>query len=550
MGEVEKKVDTTTQPKDYFKEIGNIIKSKKFPDDAYDDIMDQVLKLGDADKKDLYDIINSSETSIIELKDNLPIDISKIRKIISKYKEEKAGLKEEKAGLKEEKAGLKEGDNKIDEKENHEGIENYTNAIKLKNEILSKSGIEKNQDFIDSCNKFKEELKSNPELSKDQEKLNNLSQILALRQHKDIILKTNPELQNTYESLEALSLKIPELREIPIIKISPEDLEIKLLKTPGILKSEIEFTKASLTSSGDLKISPNGNVISSGDQVIKLSSDKPPEKYIVKDGYEINTTQNFPTKYPYEAKKEKLKSEYNNLISNLPNDEQTQINENKRNIQKLAEKTFGDLNRTKTNLKLLTEKEEKIKRSLEEFPSDDETQLNADIKILQDTIKELEKRLDFYKQIFENIKKEEEIEKEEKQRIPNFSETQKEIDEKARDTLKFIDNIGLININQDKFILACKNSGIGKPKIDFSKTDFGLGFPEYDKIGPKKLLIQIFNQAVSGSKEGPVDMMQALTGKLHNGNNSDFEKYKNLSQEALNMNLSKFNQVTQKIEQK
>lgn len=228
-----------------------------------------------------------------------------------------------------------------------------------------------------------------------------------------------------------------------IIKI-PDD---KFKNNPQILKRDLNFAKYSIIWNWDLTIKWNKIKVSNSQtwetQIIVLNENKPPKKFIEKYWYKIETTRDFPTEYAYQEQRDELKKQALQSYSKLSDKTKTKIKDfSEKWVNETISDVSNNINSKSAELKSL---EEKLKNSSIE----EQTKLYEQINELKKEIETLQKDLKVLEELQKVQIQAQEIEQQEQQRIPNFREWQQQADDKARDTLDFLNILWLTNISQD-----------------------------------------------------------------------------------------------------
>ena len=368
---------------------------------------------------------------------------------------------------------LKNADKKL--KNTNQGLENekLKQFIDLKNEILEKTKLNWDPKFeADKQEKKAQILKSNPNLSttENAQKLEELSTWLAILSNSQKILQTNPELKTQLTQLSEIWQTIPEFKNIQI--------ENRLQQAPNILKQEIEQVKSSFTATWEkLEISSKNaswktiEFVSWDQKVIVSTESELPKKIIQKYWYSIETSQDYPINYEYLRKKqelqtplERLKQEQKEENSNL--DWLKTFQNKNREVSHQNIKDFTQISNILPNtnqfweLKTLVWDYNKDNQRIQELIKDktiNQTQKDIEIEWLQDlldsylekinkAIQSLIQRINQrQEQLNQNVSQLNQLERDKEATNANYTTNQLEKDNKARDTLEFL-NLSWITV--------------------------------------------------------------------------------------------------------
>lgn len=464
-------------------------------------------------------------TLVAQLQENIPLDNLKIIKIIDSIWDKKENnittkeeaLTEKKLATKQEKILVRAEDlQKQQEKLNkwlkiskEMGLENLTGYQELKSEAE------------------KQILSQKPELKNNPEELQKYTNTFILTYNQDALFAQNPWLQEKFwTQLETFKAEVIESKLFDWIELSRKYTTISeaFSNKPGVLKSEITQAQELLRADGaKLKIEWN-QIISwipgknNETQIITIDENGV-QKSISKYGYKINV----PSMVSFD---ENAKREIGTLKETITQNNNTlqQSNDIFSKLPKTPEFTKNDILNLQTNTHLPRElalnlsKYDDIQNALEknkkekwqlESQNQDTNYVDMMIELSQNQLAETQKLIEQeFKKLYEttqNLGKQNQVLN---TRLQNLLQTdfqngfsnkehQQQADNKARETLDFLNNLWITHINQDELQQIIDRINI-HPQVywlskPFDLSDWLSGSPT-DALKQKKEFFNLFTK--------------------------------------------------------
>ena len=328
-----------------------------------------------------------------------------------------------------------------------------------------------------------------PELAKNPTDLNSLVNSYILISHQNELSSWDDNLKREISWLKSL-----------VIKSSYEDvfkwiaIDEAFKDKPWITNFDTQKAKASLIPDwNDVKI--EWNKIESfswkteeAKQIIELDKANSPKKFIEKNGYRLETTQDFLSDTDYEIQKEKFNKDYetqkaNNdelktFFTDFPNDYLTQnwistLNtklNTSQNLDKSGElrDLLKEFNQNSQELQTLKQ-DDPLAEYKRETIIDSQKSLKG---LIDQKLKAISEQYFATNKSLSKIDSElKSLEKTEKSRVTNFRELQEQKDKQAENTIDFLNNLWLTNIPQADLEYIFKQLNITQnldPQLDIN----------------------------------------------------------------------------------
>ena len=451
--------------------------------------------LNDFNDKNFLDRFNYklSKEEILWNKDiilKISKQVTEEKKIITK-KDIDEGKKDIDEGKKDIDEGKQDLDkNKIEKKESLLRLENNKKLFEQTKLLADKLNLTQNPKYNSWQQEAKQKILSQkPELAKNPTDLNSLVNSYILISHQNELAAWDENLKREISLLKSL-----------VIKSSYEDvfkwiaIDEAFKDKPWITNFDTQKAKASLIPDwNDVKI--EWNKIESfswkteeAKQIIELDEQNSPKKFIEKNGYRLETTQDFLSDTDYEIQKEKFNKDYetqkaNNdelktFFTDFPNDYLTQnwistlttkLNTSQ-NLDKSGElrDLLKDFNQNSQELQSLKQ-DDPLAEYKRETIIDSQKSLKG---LIDQKLKAISEQYFATNKSLSKIDSElKSLEKTEKSRVTNFRELQSQKDLEAEKTIDFLNNLWLTNIPQADLEYIFKQLNITQnldPQLDIN----------------------------------------------------------------------------------
>ena len=451
--------------------------------------------LNDFNDKNFLDRFNYklSKEEILWNKDiilKISKQVTEEKKIITK-KDIDEGKKDIDEGKKDIDEGKQDLDkNKIEKKESLLRLENNKKLFEQTKLLADKLNLTQNPKYNSWQQEAKQKILSQkPELAKNPTDLNSLVNSYILISHQNELAAWDENLKREISLLKSL-----------VIKSSYEDvfkwiaIDEAFKDKPWITNFDTQKAKASLIPDwNDVKI--EWNKIESfswkteeAKQIIELDEQNSPKKFIEKNGYRLETTQDFLSDTDYEIQKEKFNKDYetqkaNNdelktFFTDFPNDYLTQnwistlttkLNTSQ-NLDKSGElrDLLKDFNQNSQELQSLKQ-DDPLAEYKRETIIDSQKSLKG---LIDQKLKAISEQYFATNKLLSKIDSElKSLEKTEKSRVTNFRELQSQKDLEAEKTIDFLNNLWLTNIPQADLEYIFKQLNITQnldPQLDIN----------------------------------------------------------------------------------